>query len=191
MKIGYARVSTEDQSLDRQLDAFKVEGVERIYKENITGTKMERPQFQAMMENLREGDIIIIESLSRLSRSLKHLLEIVEQLEEKKVHLKSLKEPWLDTTSPQGKFLLAIFAGLSQFERDLISQRTKEGLKSARARGHEGGRPKANQEKLELGVKMYLTKFHTWDEITKATGVSKQTIYRELKKKGLIDNGEN
>lgn len=128
MLIGYKRASTLKQKLDRQTDILNEYGVERIFEEKITGTKRERPQLERMLDTLRKGDVVIITELTRLSRSTKDLFEIVETIHNKGAEIKSLKESWLDTTTPQGKFMFTIFAGLSQFERDLIAQRTKERL---------------------------------------------------------------
>ena len=141
MKIGYARVSTEEQNLDRQLDSLKEARCEKIFQEKITGTKKERPELDKLMEQLRSGDLIIISDLTRLSRSVKDLFSLVDQIEKKGANIKSLKESWMDTSTPQGKLMFTIFAGISQFERDLISQRTIEGLVAARSRGRNGGRP--------------------------------------------------
>ena len=181
MKIGYARVSTEEQNLDRQLDSLKEAGCEKIFQEKITGTKKERPELDKLMEQLRSGDLIIISDLTRLSRSVKDLFSLVDQIEKKGANIKSLKESWMDTSTPQGKLMFTIFAGISQFERDLISQRTLEGLAAARARGRKGGRPKKDEKAITLALKMYQEKTYSISEITKATGVSKTTIYRYIK----------
>jgi DNA invertase Pin-like site-specific DNA recombinase len=181
MKIGYARVSTEEQNLDRQLDSLKEAGCEKIFQEKITGTKKERPELDKLMEQLRSGDLIIISDLTRLSRSVKDLFSLVDQIEKKGANIKSLKESWMDTSTPQGKLMFTIFAGISQFERDLISQRTLEGLAAARARGRKGGRPKKDEKTITLALKMYQEKTYSISEITKATGVSKTTIYRYIK----------
>ena len=180
MKIGYARVSTEEQNLDRQLDSLKEAGCEKIFKEKITGTKKDRSELDKLMEHLREGDLIIISDLTRLSRSVKDLFSLVDQIEKKGANIKSLKESWMDTSTPQGKLMFTIFAGISQFERDLISQRTIEGLNAARARGKQGGRPKINDKDIKLAIKMYNSKNYSISEITKATGVSKTTLYRYI-----------
>ena len=182
MKIGYARVSTEEQNLDRQLDSLKEAGCEKIFREKITGTKKERPELDKLMEQLRSGDLIIISDLTRLSRSVKDLFSLVDQIEKKGANIKSLKESWMDTSTPQGKLMFTIFAGISQFERDLISQRTLEGLAAARARGRNGGRPKKDEKAITLALKMYQEKVCSISEITKATGVSKTTIYRYVEK---------
>ncbi|NLO22065.1 MAG: recombinase family protein [Syntrophomonadaceae bacterium] len=183
-KIGYARVSTQDQNLDRQLDTLKEAGCDKIYKEKITGTKKDRPELDKLFEDLRSGDTIIVSDLTRLSRSTKDLFNLVELIESKGAYIKSLKESWLDTTTPQGRLLFTFMAGISQFERDLISQRTQEGLASARARGRNGGRPTKDKKDIEMAIKMYNSKLHSVSEIEKTTGVSKATLYRYIKKQG-------
>lgn len=180
MLIGYARVSTDTQNLNRQLDQLKTIGCERIYQEKITGTKKERPELDKLLDQVRDGDIIIISDLTRLSRSTKDLFHLVELIEKKGANIRSLKEAWMDTTSPQGKLMFTLFAGISQFERDLISQRTKEGLSSARARGRKGGRPVKPDKEVELALKMYDGKEYSISEIHKATGVSKTSLYRYI-----------
>ena len=143
MKIGYARVSTNDQNLDRQLDQLSEYDCERIFMEKITGSKKERPELDRMIDMLRTGDTVVITELTRLGRSVKDLFGIVEIIHSKHADIKSLK----DTTTPQRKLLFTIFAGISQFDRDIIRQRTMEGLSSARARGRKGGRPKRPNKK--------------------------------------------
>lgn len=179
MLLGYARVSTEYQSLNRQLDQLREFGCENIFKEKISGTKNNRIQLEKMIDQLREGDTIIVTELSRLSRSIKELFRLIDVIEKKGANIKSIKENWVDTTTPQGKFMFTIFAGISQFERDLISQRTKEGLAAARARGKKGGRPKIySSAKIDLAIKMYNSKEYSLSEITALTGISKTSLYR-------------
>lgn len=180
MKIGYARVSKIDQDLEKQIQQLKLAGCERIYEEKITGTKMDRLELERLLDNLREDDTVVITELTRMSRSTKDLFKLVEIIESKGANIKSLKENWIDTTTPQGKLMFTIFAGISQFERDLISERTKESLAVARARGRKGGRPKKDSTKIELAVKMYKSKEYSIREITDATGVSKSTLYRYI-----------
>jgi len=180
VKIGYARVSNEEQNLDRQIDILKQAGCDRIYEEKVSGIKKERPELNKILDQIRMGDVIIISDLTRLSRSVKDLFSLVEQIEEKGANIKSIKESWVDTTTAQGKLMFTIFAGISQFERDLISQRTIEGLNAACARGKKGGRPKINDKDIKLAVKMYNSKNYSISEITKATGVSKTTLYRYI-----------
>jgi DNA invertase Pin-like site-specific DNA recombinase len=181
MKIGYARVSTEEQNLDRQLDILKLAGCDRIYEEKVSGIKKERPELKKILDQLRSGDVLIVADITRLSRSIKDLFCLVEQIEKEGANIKSIKESWVDTTTAQGKLMFTIFAGISQFERDLISQRTIEGLNAARARGKKGGRPRLNEKNIKLAVKMYNSKNYSISEITKATSVSKTTLYRYIR----------
>jgi len=183
VKIGYARVSTQDQNLDRQMDALKNEGCDKIFDEKMTGTKRHRPELEKMLEVIRKGDVIIVTDLTRLSRSTKDLIQLMEHLAEQEVDFKSLKENWIDTTTSIGKFIFTVMAGLSQFERDLTSDRTKEGLAAARARGRVGGRRSKPKEEIQLACELYKTKKHSLSQITKMTGVSKTSLYRYLKKK--------
>ena len=179
--FGYARVSTEAQNLDRQLDALEKYGVDKIYNEKMTGTKRDRPELKKMLERMTEGDTVVIESLSRLGRSTKDLIELVELFEKRGVHLVSLKEQ-IDTTTSTGKLLFTLMSAIAQFERDVIADRTREGLKAARARGHFGGRPRFDDEKVRRAIKLYNTKEYSLREIEELTGVKKGTLYRSLKR---------
>lgn len=184
IKIGYARVSTQDQQTLRQIDQLKEFGCERIYEEKVSGTKRDREELNRMMDTLREGDVVVITELSRLSRSVKDLFEIVDKIHKVGADIKSLKESdWIDTTTPQGKLLFTIFAGISQFERDLIRQRTMEGLQAARARGRNGGRPPKDKSKIDLALSMYDSKVCSISQILETTGISKTTLYRYKRKK--------
>ena len=178
MKLGYARCSTLDQNLDWQIDALMKEGCDRIFQEKFTGTRKDRPELLRMMDMLREGDTVIICELTRLSRSVKDLFDLVEQVEKAGANIKSLKEPWLDTTTPQGRLLFTIFSGVSQFERELIRERTMEGLVSARARGRMGGRPGKDKKIVEQALTLYDSKAYSVDEISKTTGISRATLYK-------------
>ena len=181
MKIGYARVSTQEQNLDRQLDGLRAQGCDRIYQEKMTGTKAERPEFQKMLDALRPGDTLVTDSFSRLSRSTKDLLELVERLNAQGVNLVSIKEQ-LDTTTATGKMMLTMLSALSQFERDLIAERTADGLKAARARGRMGGRPKAGSEKVKAqAIAMYKANALTNGEIAEKCGVSIATLNRWIR----------
>lgn len=184
MQIGYARVSTEEQNLDRQIDALQQAGIDDwlIYKEKITGTKKDRPELQKMLNHLNEGDIVIITDLTRISRSTKDLLDIVEKVKNKGASIRSLKDTWLDTTSnnPYNEFLLTVMSGLSQLERNLISQRTKEGLASAKARGRNGGRPSKQNEKGDM-VRTLADSGMRIVDIVKQTGLSRSTVNRILR----------
>ena len=181
MKIGYARVSTQDQNLDRQLDNLTAAGCERIFNEKMTGTKSDRPELKTMMLTLRPGDTLIIDSFSRLSRSTKDLLDIVEKLTAMNVHLVSLKEN-LDTTTATGKMMLTMLSALSQFERDLIAERTRDGLKAARSRGRCGGRPRVGSDKdRKQALAMYHANTMSNSEIAERFGVSLSTLNRWIR----------
>jgi DNA invertase Pin-like site-specific DNA recombinase len=179
MVIGYARVSTQEQCLDRQTDAIKKLGAEKLYTEKITGTKASRPELDKVREIVRQGDTLVIESLSRLGRSTKDLLALLDEFQNKGVQVISLKES-VDTTTPTGKLLTTVLSAISQFERDVIVQRTGEGLQAARARGRKGGRPKANPKAVEKAVKLYKSQTHSIKEIVVLTGISQATLYRAL-----------
>ncbi len=182
---GYARVSTDGQNLDRQIDALMAAGVSKkhLYCEKMTGTKSDRPKLNRLIDDLETGDTVIIADLTRISRSTKDLLEIVDKIKNKGAYIKSLKDTWLDTTSsnPYNDFLLTVMSGLSQLERDLISQRTKEGLASAKARGRNGGRPSKQNEKAEMVMALYSNGMKIAD-IVRNTELSRSTVYRIIKK---------
>lgn len=176
---GYARVSTAEQNLNRQLDMLNKYGIDKIYSEKITGTRKDRPELQKMLENLSNGDTVVIESLSRLGRSTKNLIELMELFYDKGVNLVSLKEN-IDTTTPTGKLLFTLISAISQFERDCLAERTKEGLAAARARGRKGGRPHVSKNMIEKAIKLYNSKEYTLNEIKELTGVSRSTLYRYI-----------
>ena len=177
--FGYARVSTDQQTLDRQLDALKNYGVDIIYNEKMTGTKRDRPELKKLLDRMTEGDTVVIESLSRLGRSTKDLIELTELFQSKGVHLISLKES-IDTSTSTGKLLFTLMSAIAQFERDVIADRTREGLRSARARGRTGGRPPTDPAAVKKAVKLYGTKEYSIKEIEELTGVKKSTLYRNL-----------
>lgn len=178
-KIGYARVSTLDQNLERQLDLLRQHGVDHIFQEKMSGTKRDRPELNKMLAHVTAGDTIVVESLSRLGRSTKDLIELVELLKEKEVQLVSLKES-IDTSTPTGKLLFTLMSAMAQFERDVIAERTQEGLKAARARGRKGGRPRCDSRKLQQALKLYDAGQHSVKEIEELTGIKKATLYRTL-----------
>ena len=146
----------------------------------MSGTKKNRPELDRMLAEIQDGDTIVIESLSRLGRSVKNLSELMETLNKRNIRLVSLKET-IDTRSPTGKLLFTILSSLAQFERDVLVERTQEGLNAARARGRVGGRPKADQSALVKAMALYRTKQYSVKEITELTGVSKSTLYRAIK----------
>ncbi|SEL92142.1 Site-specific DNA recombinase [Roseivivax marinus] len=151
MILGYARVSTEGQSLEAQLDALRAAGVERIFSEKISGSKRARPELDKLIDQLRPGDVVSVTKYDRLSRSLQDLLSIVEAIRAKGAGFRSLAED-IDTTTSAGRLIFHVFASIAQFERERISERTREGLASARKLGRIGGRPPAltHQQREEV-----------------------------------------
>jgi DNA invertase Pin-like site-specific DNA recombinase len=182
MIYGYARVSTADQNLDRQLDALRKYGIDKLFCEKMSGTKKNRPELDKMLSELSEGDTVVIESLSRLGRSVKNLSELMERFNAQNIRLVSMKET-IDTTSPTGRLLYTILSSLAQFERDILVERTSEGLKAARARGRCGGRPKTDVKAIQKALALYQTKEYSITDITELTGVSKSALYRALKER--------
>ncbi len=189
MLIGYARVSTDDQNLDLQKDALTQAGCERIMEDYQSGAKADRAGLMAALEYVRPGDTLVVWRLDRLGRSLKHLIEIVTDLEARNVGLRSLQEG-LDTSSSSGKLIFHIFGALAEFERNLIRERTQAGLLAARARGRKGGRPKTlNAEKRALAINLYERKEHTVNQVCQMMGISKPTLYKYLEeRKGTADS---
>jgi DNA invertase Pin-like site-specific DNA recombinase len=186
MLKGYARASLEKQAIERQLDELAVAGVEpnNIFQEKITGTKRERPELNRMLQSLEGGDTVVVLELSRISRSTKDLLEIVDFIHRQGAHFKSLNEAWLDTTTPQGQLIFTIFAGLCQFERDLTAERTRSGLQAAKARGRIGGRPATEEETAEAVMALHENGVGATD-IARQTGVSRSTVYRVVAAGGV------
>ena len=139
--IGYARVSTEDQSTDAQIDVLKVAGCAEIFREHMSGAKASRPELAKVLARVRRGDVLVVVRLDRLARSLSHLLSVIAELDAKGAHFKSLADP-IDTTTPQGRFALQVLGAVAELERALIQERTKDGLRAAKKRGRVGGNPK-------------------------------------------------
>jgi DNA invertase Pin-like site-specific DNA recombinase len=184
MLIGYARVSTNEQNLDLQLDALKKEGVSdaQIFTDKITGTKAERPGLTEALSHLRAGDTLVVWRLDRLARSLSNLIELVNRLAGQGIAFKSLTER-IDTSSATGKLVFHIFGALAEFERNLIKERTLAGLSAARARGRLGGRPRLNPKtgKVALARKLYADKSNSITDICKNLHISRATLYRYVK----------
>jgi len=183
MLIGYARVSTEDQKMDLQKDALIAHGVdpEFLFEEKISGVKSTRPQLQTCLKMLRRGDVLVVWRLDRLGRSIRELVTISHDLAEKGVELRSLTE-MIDTTSAGGRLIFNVFAAVAQFERDIISERTKAGLKAARLRGHKGGRkPKLTDKQRHALLKLLDDPTYTQTDAAAMFGISRATVYRELK----------
>ena len=177
MLIGYARVSTDDQSLDLQNDALAAAGCARIHRDKISGARADRPGLARALEELREGDTLVVWRLDRLGRSLKDLIAKAEELEARGVGLKSLHEA-IDTTSSGGRLVFHMFGALAEFERNLVRERTQAGLRAARARGRLGGRRKMlTAEKRKHVAELYRERRHTVKEICQLMGISKPTLY--------------
>jgi DNA invertase Pin-like site-specific DNA recombinase len=177
--IGYARVSTGDQTTDPQTDQLTAAGCERIFAETVSGSRRERPELDALLDYIRSGDVLVIAKLDRLGRSLHHLLDTIADLDAKGIGLRSLNEG-IDTTTSTGRLLLHILGAIAQFERDLIIERTNVGLSAARARGRVGGRPIAlTPEKLEA-ARALIASGNSVVVAAKAVGVGKATLYRRL-----------
>lgn len=190
MIIGYARVSTVDQSLDLQLDALKEFGCEEIFQEKLSGAKDDRPELLQAIKMSRSGDKFVVYKLDRLARSTKRLIEIAELLREKGVEFVSIQDN-IDTGTAAGKAMFGMLSVLAEFERDIIRERTMAGLKAARARGRKGGRPKVNQQKLNQALALYHSKRMTVKEIQEATGISSATIYRGIKNEEDLNSIKN
>lgn len=180
--IGYARVSTDGQNLDLQLDALRDAGCTKIFQDVISGSRSDRPELEQALDYLRPGDTFVVWRLDRLGRSVKHLIEVVNDLQERGVGLSSLQED-IDTSSPSGKLVFHIFGALSEFERDLLRERTKAGLDAARRRGRVGGRKTVmTPNKLATARKLYEDSDNamTMKEIAETVGISRSTLYRHL-----------
>lgn len=185
MKVGYARVSTLEQNLDRQLTYFENVGVDKLYTEKKSGKNLERPQFVEMMNYLREGDVLYVESFSRLSRSTKDLLDTVEKLRNKGVELVSDKEK-VDTTTPQGKMVLTIFAAIYEFERENILEKQAEGIAEAKKKGkYKGRKPIPITKEFEMLANEWVRGTISLKNAVTRSGVSKSTWFRKCKQLGL------
>jgi DNA invertase Pin-like site-specific DNA recombinase len=180
MRIGYIRVSRDEQATLLQEDALRREGCERVFSEKMTGRRFDRKEFLRMLDILRPGDIVIVWKLDRLGRSLKELIETVQTLEKRGIELKSLKEN-LDTSTATGRLMFHIFASLAEFEADIIRERTQAGLEAARARGRKGGRPRAIEKitpaQLARAKALYAARQNTVAEIMALTGFKSRNAF--------------
>jgi DNA invertase Pin-like site-specific DNA recombinase len=190
MLIGYARVSIQDQTLNLQKDALEKIGCVNIFSDTISGATKEQKGLDEALEFVREGDTLVVWRFDRLGRSLKHLIETITTLNNRKIGFKSITEN-IDTTTSGGKLIFHIFGALAEFERDIIRERTKAGLTAARVRGRRGGRPKAttlnNPKKMAMAQALYENKNNTIDEICKTLNISRVTLYRYIQMKASID----
>jgi DNA invertase Pin-like site-specific DNA recombinase len=180
MLIGYARVSTEDQDLTLQRTALKAAGCRRIYEEKVSGARRDRPELARMIDALRDEDVMVVTRLDRLARSTRDLLDIAEQLNGIGAGLRSIAEPWADTTSPAGRMVLTVFAGIAEFERSLIHQRTSSGREAAKKRGVRFGRPpKLTPDQVALGRRL-IEEGTSVREVATLLKCHHATLYRAL-----------
>jgi DNA invertase Pin-like site-specific DNA recombinase len=178
VKIGYARVSTLDQKLELQLKALKKAGCQKIFREKVSGFNRQRPEFRRMLDQIRPGDVIVVWKLDRLARSTRDLLNTIETINEARGKFQSISEPWANTTTHAGKMIMTVFAGIAEFERDLIRERTGAGREAAKQRGVRFGRPRkldADQVKV---VEQLLSEGKPVRDIARAFKVHEATIYR-------------
>lgn len=183
MLIGYARVSTQDQTLDLQTDALTKAGCEKLFTDTTSGANTERPGLQEAMNHLRAGDTLVVWRLDRLGRTLKHLIATISELNDKGIGFKSLQEN-MDTTTSGGKLIFHIFGALAEFEREVIKERTNAGLQAARARGRLGGRPKIqvlDPKKIALARKLYEDGNTPVQEICDTLHIGRSTLYRYIR----------
>ena len=186
MKVGYVRASEEDQNLARQLAAMKTQNVEKVFSEKKSGKNTDREQLRAMLEFVREGDTVVTESISRIARNTRDLLSIVEMLTARKIEFVSLKES-IDTTTPQGRFMLTVFGAMAELERESILQRQKEGIAIAKEEGKYRGRKpiEINREEFEAICKRWRAGEITGVEAASRSGLKKNTFYRRVKELGM------
>lgn len=184
MLIGYARVSTDDQTLDQQRAALKAAGCRRIFEEKASGAKRDRPELVKMLSFLQPGNVVTITRLDRLARSTRDLLDITERLDEAEAGLRSLAEPWADTTSPAGRMVLTVFAGIAEFERSLIHERTSGGRAAAKAKGVRFGRPPAlSAEQIALAHQL-IEAGQSPRAVAQVLKVHPATLYRAIERQG-------
>ena len=187
MLLGYARVSTKDQNLDLQLDALRLHGCKRFFTDTVSGAKAKRPGLDEILKEARPGDVIVIWKLDRLGRSLKHLVELVDELNQRDIGLRSLNDP-IDTTTAQGRLVFNIFASLAEFEREIIRERTNAGLAAARARGRVGGRKPGISEDAQRKARIaqsYYEEGMSVNQIAKDLNISKASLYKYLRFRGV------
>ena len=179
-KVGYARVSTRDQSLDGQIDTLKEYGCERIFSEKVSGRKVKRTELDKCLDYLREGDVLVIYKLDRLGRTTKQLIELAQWLEANDIELQII-DMNINTKDAMGKMFFTMMSAFAELEANLLSERTKKGLDAARARGRKGGRPKVSDDKRRMVKFLYDEQKLTGEEIAKRTGVSRTSVYRIIK----------
>jgi DNA invertase Pin-like site-specific DNA recombinase len=181
-KIGYARVSTQDQSLDLQIDALEKVGCVKIFSEKKRGAKNDRSQLEACLDYLRKGDILVVYKLDRLGITTKQLINFMKELKEKGIHFQAITND-IDTSTPQGMFFFTLMEGFAEMEREVIRERTDTTSEPARERGRKIGRPKTDQKLLDTAIWLYNSKKYTVKEITEMLKISKATLYQELNRR--------
>lgn len=182
MKLGYIRVSTLDQNIDRQEVLMKDLGVDKIFIDRCSGKNTNRAQLQEMMQFARSGDVVIVESISRFARNTKDLLNLIDRLVDKDVQFVSKKEA-IDTTTPTGRFMLTVFGAVSELEREYILQRQKEGIAIARQKGKYKGRSRLDDSNFDAIYKLWINKQISGVDARRKLGYSKSTFYRRVKEK--------
>ena len=178
--IGYARVSTDGQTLDQQRAALKAAGCKRVFEEKASGTQRGRPELVKMLDHLQPGNVVTVTRLDRLARSTRDLLDIAERIGQAEAGLRSLAEPWADTTTPAGRMVLTFFAGVAEFERSLIHERTSAGRAAAKAKGVRFGRPPALSAEQIAHARQLISEDKKPAEVARLLGVHRATLYRAL-----------
>ena len=181
--LGYARVSTDDQDLTNQRAELQAAGCTKLFSEKFTGTQRNRPELARLLDHLRPGDVVTVTRLDRLARSTRDLLDIAEQLQTKGAGLRSLAEPWADTTTPAGRMVLTVFAGIAEFERTLIIDRTRQGREAAKARGVKfGPRPTLTETQITHARELIDQEGYSVREVAAILGVHRSTLYRAIER---------
>lgn len=181
MKVGYIRVSTKDQNTARQEVLMQEQGVDKVFIEKISGKVVNRPQLEALMQFVREGDIVVVESISRFGRNIRHFLELLDRLQEKKVELISIKEKF-DTSTVSGRFMIVVFAALAEMEREYILDRQSEGIAVAKAEGRFNGRPVKQLDSFEVIYSQWKDKEISAAKAARILGISRSTFYSRIKR---------
>ncbi len=189
MRVGYARVSRQDQKLEPQRDALLTDGCERVFEEKVSSREADRKALREAFDWCRQGDVLVVARLDRLGRSLRELIDLVGKLEGRGVGFRSLKES-LDTTTAGGRLIFHVFGALAEFEREIIRERTMAGLEAARARGRHGGRPRAlDENRAKLARRLKGEGEHSVKEICSMLGVGRSTLYRYLQERTEAGDG--
>lgn len=182
-KIGYARVSSRDQNLDGQIDMLNAAGCSRIFQDKVSGVRESRPEWDKLLEYVRQGDTIVVAELSRMTRSLMHLLKLTQELESKGVAIASLREH-IDTSTATGRAFISIIGAINQMERELKAERAASGRAAAKARGRSGGRPSIPEDTMKNAMLIYKNSDKTAAEVCKMFSIGRRTLFEYMKKHG-------